>query len=761
MKRPWLPVAVFLAAAMLLYLPIAFGASFWVKDVLRFTYLQKWYLRDRLLHGELPLWWAQIGLGRPFLGLVQPGVLYPGNIALLLPMPLGYDVFTALHGIIAMLGMRWWLRRVGEDELTASFGGLLFATSGYFVSLLTSNGVYAFGLAWIPAILAAAVPTPAPRARRIAVLALLIALCLSAGDPQAVFFAVMALTAQALARPRGERVSALVTLALGGALAAAIGLVLLVPGLEVASQGRPGGVPFEDAQHFTMHPARFLELVWPGMFGAPYTSTWFISPLVDEGLGGGYSPFDAGVYVGLATPVLALAAVVSKRRSRLDVGIGALLFLLFLICLGYYTPVFSAFFHFVPGAKMFRYPEKYFALASVCFAYLAARGLAVVVADPKRATRVGLVGVVALAIGALCAVLVGTKIILLLVPRLEHTGVTRAVAGAIFRDHTLFALGVGVACWLPVALAASGKLSSSRLRVILTALITCDLLIAAFPLIDWAPSSSYRARSPLLDSLPPTNVPDQPPLRLYRPEETLFGGESTPLMDRCTFLPNSGIEDGIDQLNAYDVFHTAAEETLWSTLRVHPLKLLQLTATSWALVDDASLGTLHPLMHVRARYPGLHASVVEVEGAAPRVYLAEHASVAASNKEAAQAMVGVDFVPGKNAVVEGGEPRAASGVCTLESFRPERVIVRCHASAPSYAVLADGAFPGWHATVDGNAAPILRANAAMRAVAVPAGDSLVELRYRPRGLTASAIASTLALLLALFLSRRRSANVAA
>ncbi len=756
--RAWLPAALFLTAVMLLYLPIAFGASFWVKDVLRFTYLQKWYLRDRLLHGELPLWWAQIGLGRPFLGLIQPGVLYPGNLVLLLPMPLGYDLFTALHGVVAMLGMRAWLRRVGEDEFTASFGGLLFATSGYFISLLTSNGVYGFGMAWIPAILAAAVPTPAPRARRIAMLALLIALCLSAGDPQAVFFAGMALFAQALAQPRGERVGALLTLSLGAALAAAVSLVLLVPGLEVAAAGRPGGVQFEDAQHFAMHAARFLELVWPGMYGAPYTSTWFISPLVDEGLAAGYSPIDAGVYLGLATPVLALAALLGARRSRLDVSVGALLFFLVLLCLGSATPVFSAFFHFVPGAKMFRYPEKYFGLASLCFAYLGARGFSLAIADAKRAARVGLIAVGVLAIAALCASLFGSRIILLIVPHLEKTGVSHDLAGAILRERTLFSLGVGVACCLPLLFASSGRLPLPRLRVALAALISCDLLIAAFPLIDWAPSSSYRVRSPLLDALPTTTARDKAPLRLYRPDDKLFGGESTPLMDRCTFLPNSGIEDGLDQLDAYDVFHTAAEETLWSTLRVHPIKLLQLTATSWALVDDASMGTLHPLMHVRARYPALHASVVEIEGAAPRVYLAERTINAKSNREAALAMVGGDFIPGKTAVVEGGEPRASSGSCTLESFRPEHIVIRCHASAPSYAILAEAAFPGWQATVDGESAPVLRANAAMRAVPVPSGDSIVELRYRPRGLVPAAIVSALALVLALWLARRRSAT---
>ena len=750
--RTWLPAVALVAAALLLYLPIVFGASFWVKDVLRYTYLQKWYLRERLLHGELPLWWAQIGLGRPFLGLVQPGVFYPGNVLLLLPLPLGYDLFTAAHAAVAALGMRAWLRRAGEDELAACVGGIFFSASGYFVSLLSNNGVYAFGLAWVPAILAAAWPRPGSRVRRLAFVGLLLALCLSAGNPQAVFFAGIALFAQALGVPRGTRARELGVVAGAAILAAAIGLVQLVPGLEVAAAGRPGGVVLEDAQHFGMHPVRFLELAWPGLFGTPYTPGWFVSPLVDEGLGVGYSPLATGIYLGLATPLLAVAALVSHRRTRLDVAMGALTLFVLVLCLGRATPAFAFFFRVVPAARMFRYPEKYFAVASLCLAYLGARGLTAAVAAPARAARVGLIALGVLAAASLACLFAAPKIAIALVPRLEGTGVTRAAAGLVFRERALWALGIGLVMWLPFQLAASGRLSASRLSYVFAAIVAADLLLAGLPLIDWAPSSTYRTPSPLLEALPPTRVANRPPLRLYRPNDKLLGGVSTPLLERATFLPNAGIEDGIDQLDAYDVFHTAAEESLWATMRVHPLKLLQVTATSVALLDDAELGAQHPLLRVRRGYPELHASIVDVEGSAPRAYLATDARVATSAQAAAMMMAAPDFVPGQSAVVEGGEPRVSSGQCTLESFRPERVVLSCRASAPAYAVLADAAFPGWHATVDGHDAPLLRANAAMRGVPVPAGTSRVELLYAPRGLHGAAIASFAALLVALGLA---------
>jgi uncharacterized membrane protein YfhO len=56
------------------------------------------------------------------------------------------------------------------------------------------------------------------------------------------------------------------------------------------------------------------------------------------------------------------------------------------------------------------------------------------------------------------------------------------------------------------------------------------------------------------------------------------------------------------------------------------------------------------------------------------------------------------------------------------------------ADRAGYVVMADAYDPGWRATVDGEATPVLRANVAFRAVAVPAGPHVVEMAYRPRAL---------------------------
>ncbi len=62
--------------------------------------------------------------------------------------------------------------------------------------------------------------------------------------------------------------------------------------------------------------------------------------------------------------------------------------------------------------------------------------------------------------------------------------------------------------------------------------------------------------------------------------------------------------------------------------------------------------------------------------------------------------------------------------------------------------------PAWQARVDGQPAPVERANLLFRAVAIPAGRHAVELACRPRGLVAALLVSLAAAGLGLALAAR-------
>jgi hypothetical protein len=90
----------------------------------------------------------------------------------------------------------------------------------------------------------------------------------------------------------------------------------------------------------------------------------------------------------------------------------------------------------------------------------------------------------------------------------------------------------------------------------------------------------------------------------------------------------------------------------------------------------------------------------------------------------------------------------------IERYNPLVVRVRTIASKPAVLVLADQHFPGWEGTVDGRRAPVLVANALFRAVTIPAGEHVVEFRYRPGPLRAGVAISVVAWLVVMGLAVR-------
>jgi hypothetical protein len=77
---------------------------------------------------------------------------------------------------------------------------------------------------------------------------------------------------------------------------------------------------------------------------------------------------------------------------------------------------------------------------------------------------------------------------------------------------------------------------------------------------------------------------------------------------------------------------------------------------------------------------------------------------------------------------------AGRGTAEILIDQPEWVEVQVNANRPGYLVLTDSHFPGWYATVNGQAVPIRHANYLFRAVPVGSGISTVSFHYRPQSL---------------------------
>ena len=118
----------------------------------------------------------------------------------------------------------------------------------------------------------------------------------------------------------------------------------------------------------------------------------------------------------------------------------------------------------------------------------------------------------------------------------------------------------------------------------------------------------------------------------------------------------------------------------------------------------------------------------------PHAFTPTSVAFAASEDDAARAL-GTSGRLRDRSVVERptAAMRAATGTATatVDEIGWDHERLRVTSNGPALLVVASQVFPGWTATIDGEATPIRPANLAMRAVAVPDGSHVVEFRYRP------------------------------
>jgi hypothetical protein len=92
-------------------------------------YPNAFYLKSAIKQfGVIPLWSPTILSGYPFFGNPLAGFWYPlGWLALVFPLPLGFNVMIILHLLIGGIGMYKLLSQEGVNRSGALFGGIAFA----------------------------------------------------------------------------------------------------------------------------------------------------------------------------------------------------------------------------------------------------------------------------------------------------------------------------------------------------------------------------------------------------------------------------------------------------------------------------------------------------------------------------------------------------------------------------------------------------------------------------------------------------------
>ena len=161
-------------------------------------------VREAVHQGAAPLWNSMTFCGRPLMGDIQVGVLYPPNwIHWLLPLPLGFALVLAFHGLLMITGCLWLGRHWRLSPPAVLLGTVLFCASPFFLMKL-SQGIVLFiyvGAWWPWLALAVSRLVHRPNYKHMAILAVVMAMSLLAGSPQITFYGWLAMLALGLALP--------------------------------------------------------------------------------------------------------------------------------------------------------------------------------------------------------------------------------------------------------------------------------------------------------------------------------------------------------------------------------------------------------------------------------------------------------------------------------------------------------------------------------------------------------------------------------
>jgi hypothetical protein len=719
------------------------------------------YSAERLRGGQLALWNPYLSLGGSHIADPAALATYVPALALFLifPEPFAYNYTVILHVYLAGAGM-FLLARARQQSRAAAFAAALaFAFGGFFVAHLQHLNIV-IGTAWLPWIFWCLEKYFSTRRMAYpALCSLILALQMMGGHTQTVLYggaawgaycAVYFLREWNAGRGRVvvRQIGALVLLCVGALGLAAIFVVPFVELLHFTTRG--DRITYEYATSFSLEPVRLVEFVYPYFFGGnPGT--------VERGAG---SLIEMTAYLGIAP--LALAVAAWRRREWRVYFFIALAVLALVLALGKYTPLYALVYH-IPLFGTVRAPARFLELVAFAMALLAGFGFDEIKKAVTRWQRNLVFGLLGMGLVVETALFVASRVGV----RLSETFLNAVTNPALF--VALFFVVATIALFI----VWQRKIFSERARVGLTlALVLADLMFFGwnFRSNAVAPFDVYTAPSQNAAALmqTPNALAYYWGLGETKTATYLQSGEMHTYLDaaRAGLRQSLPMRFGVRSMQGYGTEPPVFQD------------LMQVLEARGAFDKNSlTLAALFGATHVLSAQ-NLQTNKLERVQTDAQVNLYQNTlgsrvgrtqvvwdAVPVGSPSAALASLTNGIVNLSQVRLQGsvGAPtpvRDAQGRAQIASDAPEHVVVRVETNQPGWLVLNDTYYPGWRATVDGQPAEILCANALVRAVAVPTGTHQVEFVYDPLSVKIGAVVSFVSLLAlaAVFVWDKRQMN---
>lgn len=747
-------------------------------DLVSFLFPTYRFAASQISQWTLPLWNPHLYGGAPFVSDIQAGFLYLPNLVLFLLKPdfdygamqwlvIGHIFWAGLGTYVLVRTLTWRGRRISRPA--ALLAGLAFQFSDPLLIHLGNLNLIAV-LSWMPWVLAAYHRALSRRDLVWAgVAGAVFALGNYAGHAQSSLYIGLALVLYSIGwalghlQPEGSGSPgrwwgwagpiprALVSLLLTAVVAFLLTAPILLPSLEMATFTERSQYSYQDTVGFSLAPTQAIGFVTPGFFGRGPALHWGLWDRAEV------------PYAGVATLILALAVLLIGGRKQRDWRQSVPWLLLaifgFVTALGIYGIVHGWLTQFVPGFGLLRAPARSLSLTTLGLSVLAGFGLDELMnwGQDQLDVREGIGADSNRTILLRGALKLGTLMLLVVFTPLVYLSLLLTQSDpVIFTRASVTALAVTLAAgfWL-----AAWWLVEARLRNWIAGGVFAGLMIALL-FFDLAATGAYTDISPRNPAL----SFEQPDIvNFLRSDEDLFR------IDARTDIDGLWQPDTAALYGLFDVWGVANPlllqhwNQLWESTGGRQTRLYDMLNAKYVIVRD---GTPLPEGKFELAYdaPG-ELAVYRNVSVMPRVWLVHDARTVSGEDAALAALHEPGFDPGTSVVLLGegavsvrrggaGNHRAqVSGDAAGSSYRvsyiqapapdtqspvpvvthygSNEIILQAQADAAGYVVLSEVWYPGWRATVNGQPAPVLRANYALRAVPVPAGESSVHLWFAP------------------------------
>jgi hypothetical protein len=738
----WLPIAALFGITLVFYHGLWLPGYVLIKrDAFRFYLPLKQYLIERLSAGELPHWFPYEGFGRPFIGVTHTGLFHPFTaLFFLLPVPDAYRASMLLSCLLAALGAFMLGRALNLSRTGSLLAGLAFALSGYVVSL-TDNIPYIYSTCMLPLFCLGIEKALRKEIVWAVMPATVWATVFLNGDVQTGYYYIFIALAWCLMRAPRSHLDACLRLTLIGCLAALLAGIQLGPAWTVfVGTERLNPAQFhEQAVGWSTHPLRLFTLL-----AAPISEIILLPESERPARVGTAEDYTSyfwaeSLYLGIPIWGLALLGAWQRRDLRVLVLLGSLALLL---SLGQWGGLYDLFYRMVPLWSAFRYPEKFMGIVSFAVAVLAGAGLDGI--RTRQSRPFPWLGAAILCVSA--GLMLHTEAATVLavttfgVPEALFQEVARAATPA-FLSSAVVALG----CSLIVIGINQGALRLEILLAVLVVLIALDLARANQRGYHTGPREMATFKPPLMEALKTR-------------EGTLAPGRFrlVTLVENLVAFPEQ-LEGAIGH---YAAVITARRQALVALHNAEfhietakpylPGYKTEMMAMLRQGINARAAARYNVFYYIGLRSQAKDAPLAQEQLAAlpdydlvlfrnpapakPRVYLSARPEAAGLPTDPAALLRRPDFLSGEVDVIEtAGDtlPGAArDGTAVIEHYLPENVRVRVETPTPAVLILLDAFDKGWRATLDSNhEVPILRANALVRAVVVPAGTHVVTFSY--------------------------------